>query len=204
MAAKAIAVLKLSNKVSDVIAFAQSVLASMEAAKATFPTPSPTMTVFQADITALVTAESAALGRAKGAVDTRNAKLEVVKGDLEAQRAYVQLVADAANPSNAAAIVESAGMSLRKVTPRDKPPLSVRQGFLSGTVILMAKAAARQAAYNWQHSPDQKTWTSLPQTLQAKTTVSGLTAGTVHYFRVQALVRKGEVPWGDFVSFLVQ
>ena len=42
MAGKAIAVLKLSKKTNDVIAFAQSVATSMGGAKATFPTPLPT------------------------------------------------------------------------------------------------------------------------------------------------------------------
>src|SRR5580698_7008007 len=136
MAASSIAVLKLSKKIADVIAFAQLVATSMEAEKASFPSPVPSMTTFQADITALIGAETAALGRAKGAVETRNAKLEVVKTDLELLRSYVQAVADAANPTNAAALVESSGMNLRHVTLPDKATITVRQGLVSGTVIL--------------------------------------------------------------------
>jgi hypothetical protein len=204
MAAKAIAVLKLSNKVNDVIAFAQAVATSMAAAKTTFPAPVPTITAFQADIASLVTSETAAMGRTKGAVETRNAKLEVVKGDLENLRSYVQTVADAANPTNAAAIIESSGMNLRAVTLPDKSALKVRQGLVSGAVLLMAKAAGRRATYTWQYSSDQKTWTTLPQTLEAKTSLSGLTSATTYYFRVQALLRTGQGNWGEIVSFLVK
>jgi hypothetical protein len=204
MATKAIAVLKAGNKVKPLITFAQSVATSMLANTTSFPSPTPALATFQADITALVTAETAVLARTKGAVETRNAKLEVVKGDLEKLRTYVQDVADAANPSNAASLIESAGMTLRKVTLHDKAQLSVKQGSVSGTVVLSAKAAGKRAAYGWQYSTDQKTWTSLPPTLQAKTGVSGLTAGTVYYFRVQPLLPTGEGDWGGIVSFMVK
>jgi hypothetical protein len=204
MSAKAIAVLKVSHKAKNVIAFAQSVATSMSENTASFPSPTPTLANFQAHITALVTAETAVLARTKGAVETRNAELAIVKGDLENLKTYVQSVADAANPSQAAALIENAGMTLRKVTLRNKPQLAVKQGSVSGTVVLSAKAAAKRAAYDWQSSADQKTWTSLPQTLQAKTGMSGLTAGTVYYFRVQALVRTGEENWSDIVAFMVK
>jgi hypothetical protein len=204
MAAKAIAVLKVSTKVKNLITFAQSVATSMLANSASFPSPTPTLASFQADIAALVTAETAVLARTKGAVEIRNAKLAVVRSDLDGLKGYVQAMADAANPSNAAAMIESAGMTLRTVTLHDKAALSVKQGSVSGTVVLMAKAAGKRAAYDWQYSIDQKTWTSLPPTLQAKTGVSGLTAGTVYYFRVQPLLPTGEQNWGDIVSFMVK
>jgi len=204
MAAKAIAVLKMSHKVKSLITFAQSVATAMLANTASFPSPSPTLANFKADIDALVTAETAVLARTKGAVETRNAKLATVKSALDNLKTYVQAVADAANPSNAAAIIESAGMTLRKVTLHDKAALAVKQGSVSGTVVLAAKAAAKRAAYDWQYSTDQKTWTSIPPTLQAKTGVSGLAAGTVYFFRVQPLVRTGEENWSGIVSFMVK
>jgi hypothetical protein len=204
MAARAIAVLKMSNKVKTLITFAQSVATAMAANTTSFPSPNPTLANFKVDIDALVSAETAVLARTKGAVETRNAKLAVVKGELENLKTYVQAVADAANPSNAAAMIESAGMTLRKVTLHDKAALSVRQGSVSGTVVLAAKAAGKRAAYAWQYSTDQKTWTSLPPTIQAKTGVSGLTAGTTYYFRVQPLLPTGEGNWGDTVSFMVK
>src|SRR5580704_3932372 len=187
MAAKAIAVLKVSNKVKNLITFAQSVATSMSASTTSFPSPNPTLANFKTDIDALVSAETAVLARTKGAVETRNAKLAVVKGDLENLKTYGQAVADAANPSNAAAMIESAGLTIRKVTLHDKAALSVKQGSVSGTVVLTSKAAGKRAAYGWQYSTDQKTWTSLPPTIQAKTGVSGLTVGTLYYFRVQPL-----------------
>ena len=204
MAAKPIAVLNLSNKVKTLITHAQSVATSLATNTASFPSPNPTLATFQADIAALVTAETAVLARTKGAVETRNAKLAIVKSDLENLRTYVQAVADAANPGNAAAMIESVGMTLRKVTLHDKPELGIKQGSVSGTVVLTAKAAGKRAAYDWQYSTDQKTWTPVPPTLQAKTGVAGLTAGTVYFFRVQPLLRTGEQNWSSISSFMVK
>jgi hypothetical protein len=201
---RAIAVLKLSTRIRNIISFAQSVATSMTAESTTFPPPTPTMTAFQADIGALVTAETAALARAKGAVDARTAKLQTVRTDLENLKAYVQAVADAANPSNASSIIESSGMTVRKNTLHDKPTLAIRQGSVSGTVVIVAKAVGRRAAYGWEYSTDQKTWTSLPQTIQAKTGASGLTSATLYYFRVQPLLPSGEENWSDAASFLVK
>ncbi len=198
------AVLKLSRRVKNVISFAQAVEAALATNVATFPSPTPPLATFQADVAALVSAETAVQARAKGAVETRDAKLSAVHNDLKSIQSYVQFVADTGNPNSAAAVIESAGLSVRKITLHDKPALAIKQGSVSGIVTLDAKAAARRAAYDWQYSTDQKTWTSLPPTLQAKTVASGLTAGTVYYFRVQALIRTGEQNWSDVVSFMVK
>jgi hypothetical protein len=200
---RSIAVLKMSRRTKNLITFAQSVASTMTG-NASFPSPTPTLATFQADIEALNTAETAVLARTKGATQQRNAKLATVHADLETLRTYVQGIADAALPTNAEAIIESAGMTVRKVTLHNKAALAVKQGSVSGTVDLEAKAAAKRAAYGWQYSTDQKTWTSLPPTLQAKTSVSGLTAGTTYYFRAQALTASGEGDWGQVVSFLVK
>ena len=96
-------------------------------------------------------------------------------------------------------------MAIRKVTLHDKPDLGVRQGTVSGSVVLSAKSAGKKAAYNWRYSLDQKAWTSLPQTLVAKTGVSGLTVATTYYFQCETQTTKGgEGTWGQVVSFLVQ
>jgi uncharacterized protein (DUF2126 family) len=203
MTARALAVLKLSKKVKNVITYAQSVATAIAADATSFASPTPSLATFQADISALATAEAAVLARTKGAVETRNAKLAIVKSDLETLRTYVQGVSDTATPINAPALIESAGMTLRKVTLHDKAQLGVKQGAVSGTVMVMAKAAGKRAAYDWQYSTDQKTWTSVAPTLQAKTSVSGLTVGTLYYFRVQPLLPTGEQNWSETVSFVV-
>jgi len=194
--------LKLPTRIKNFIAFAQSVATAMTD-NTSFPTPTPTMATFAADVAALNTAETAVLARTKGAAETRNAKLAVVRADLENLKTYVQTVAGSVAPELASALIQSAGMTSRKVTPHSKPALAAKNGSVSGTVNLTAKAAARTAAYEWAYSTDQKTWTALPITLEAKTGVTGLAAGTTYYFRVQPLTREGLQNTSQIVSLLV-
>jgi hypothetical protein len=81
----------------------------------------------------------------------------------------------------------------------------IRHGIVSGFVVLLAKSPGKKAAYNWRYSTDQKTWTSIPQTLVSKTGISGLTPATTYYFQCETqTVKGGEGIWGQVVSFLVQ
>jgi hypothetical protein len=203
MAARSLVVLKLSPRVKNVLTFAQNV-ASALTGNTHFPSPTPSLATFQADITALSTAEAAVLSRTKWAVEIRDAKLAIVRTDLDNLKAYVQGVAAVALPTDADAIIESAGLTTRKVTLHDKPALAAKQGSVTGSVNLVAKSAAKRAAYNWQYSTDQKTWTTVPQTLQAKTGFAGLTAGTMYYFRVQAVTDAGVADWSQLVSLIVK
>jgi len=199
-------VLKLPTKIKNFITFAQSVATAMTN-NSEFPSPPTPIATLLADLAALNTAETAVLSRTKGAVETRDAKLAAVKTGLVTLKAYVQTVANTATPENAPAIIQSSGMSVRKVTQRDKAALVAKQGSVSGSVKLVAKAAARSAAYEWQYSTDQKTWTTLPITLQAKTGVSGLTPATTpattYAFRVQEVPRTGVENWSQIVTRVV-
>jgi hypothetical protein len=118
--------------------------------------------------------------------------------------AKVQNVVDGSNPADGDAIIGSGGTVLRKVTLHDEPALEVKQGTGSGTVQL-ATAGARKAAYDRQYLTDQKSWTSLPQTLISKTGVSALTPVMTCHFRSQEQTEKrGIGAWSPVVSFLVQ
>jgi hypothetical protein len=197
-----IVVLKMPTKVKSLIAFAQNVATAMTN-NPTFPNPTPPIATLVADVAALNAAESAVLSRAKGAVQIRNQKLVVVRTDLENLKTYVQTVAGSGTPEAAQVTIQSAGLTTRKVTLHDKAALLAKQGSVSGTVTLVAKAVARTAVYEWQYSTDQKTWTSLPMTFKAKTGVSGLTPLTMYYFRMQPFTRTGLSNWGQIVSLLV-
>jgi hypothetical protein len=201
--ARSVAVLKLSTKVKNVMTFAQNV-ASALTGNPHFPAPNPTLATFQADVDALNQAETTALSRAKGSVEVRDAKLAIVRNDLENLKTYVQSVAALAAPADAAAIIASAGLAVRKVTLHDKPALAAKQGSVTGTVNLAAKATAKRASYIWQYSTDQKTWINVPPTLKSKAGIPGLTAGTQYYFRFQAVTKTGVGDWSQTVALLVK
>jgi hypothetical protein len=82
-------------------------------------------------------------------------------------KAYVQSVADTKIPEEAHTLIESAHMSVKKPGSRTKNDFEVKQGSVSGSAVLLAKAAGTRASNEWEMSPDAgKTTTRLPSTLQ--------------------------------------
>ncbi len=194
------AVLKFPKGTKGIAAFATNIMTCMTG-NANFPNPSPALATVEADIAAYATAESAVLMRTKGAAEERNVKLATLKSDLDHLLPYVQGIADS-SPANAEAIIQSSGLSVRKVTLHPKNDLKAEAGSVSGSVKLLAKAIAARAAYEWQSSTDQKTWTVAPSTLQAKTIIFGLTTGTAYFFRCRGVVKAGEQNWTQVVSIV--
>jgi hypothetical protein len=197
-----IAVLKLSRSAKQVSAFAQSVATALTG-NAALPTPSPPVATLEADITAFDSAEASVLTRTKGAAEVRNEKFATLRADLVHILAYVQGVADA-NPGTAESIIQGAGMFVRKVGSHPKGEIEAEQGSVSGSAKVIAKAVARRAAYEWQYSVDQKTWTLAPASLEAKTEITGLTPATTYYFRFRPVTKDGEGDWSQVASLIVK
>jgi hypothetical protein len=197
----AIAVLKLPRRNKEVGPFANSIVTAMTG-NASFPTPNPALAVVSADIVAYENAEVAVLARTKGAAETRDVKLVTLRTDLEHLVAYVQVVADG-DPSTAEAVIQSAGLAVKRHVAGTKGALEVEPAGVPGAVKLLAKAAAQRAAYEWQFGTDQKTWTNAPTTLQAKTAIVGLTSATTYYFRCRAVTKGGEGAWTQVVALVV-
>jgi hypothetical protein len=198
---RAIAVLSLPVKVEDLINLAQVIVKGMTG-NANFPTPTPPVATVQAALTDLVTAQAAATVRTKGAAALRNEKKQALVTLLEEWRTYVQSTADA-SPENGPSIIESSGMALRKTPVRKPLGFHAKLGAVSGSVKIVAPAAAQRASYEWQYSTDGKTWVAMPSTLQAKTSLSGLTPQTTVQFRYRAVVKSGEENWSQPISILV-
>ncbi len=195
------AVLKMPRRKGAIAPFATAILNAMTG-NATLPSPTPPLSTVSADLSAYQAAEAAVVTRVKGATAARNEAFATLHADLEHLMAYVQLVADA-NPATAQSIIESAGMSVRKNATHPKSTIQVEAGPVSGSVRLIAMAVARRASYEWQFSTDQKNWTLAPVTLQAKTDITGLTSGTIYYFRFRGVTKAGEGAFSQVVFLLV-
>jgi hypothetical protein len=123
---------------------------------------------------------------------------------IQQLRSYIQSVADL-DGTNAASIIESAGVSLRKPSARKPRVFHAKPGPVSGTADVIAASAARRASYEWQYSTDGgKTWVMLPPTLQAKTSIAGLTPGSTAEFKYRAVTRTGADDWSPAVSLTIQ
>jgi len=195
-------VLHLPRSVDSFMGLAKHIVARMTS-NAYFPSPTPTLAVVTSNLDALEAAENVAKTRAKGAAAARNLKWKASIADLFGLRAYVQSIADA-NEDEAEAIIESSGLSARKRPSRSKADLSASMGPVPGQVILRAKAAGKNTAYEWQLSSDGgKTWVTIALTNGAKTAVPGLTAGTTYQFRCRRTVRDTTSDWSQVVSLFV-
>jgi hypothetical protein len=168
-----------------------------------FPSPNPALATVSKDLDDLETSEANVHARTKGAAAVREVKRKTVVEDLTSLKQYAQTTANQ-NPENAIAIIESAGMSLKKASAHHKPALQALMGLLAGEVLLRARAAGRSAAYEWQYSADGgKTWVALPLTNGAKTSVQGLSVGTTYLFRFRATVKNTIGDWSQNVSLFV-
>jgi hypothetical protein len=201
---RAVAVLKLSKRITVLINEAQGIVTAMTANAAIFPAPSPPLATLTAAIGELSTAETAALARTKGAAANRNDKKAVLVQLLEQERTYVQTVADA-NMENGTTTIQNAGMSVRKPVVRGPRVFAAKPGAVSGSVQLVGPSAARRASYEWEYSINGgQAWVALPVTLQAKTTIPGLTAGTTVMFRYRGVTKTGEGDWSLPTSLMVK
>jgi hypothetical protein len=195
-------VLKLPRSANGVLFAAKSILDAMRD-NPLLSSPTLPLATLEAHVDALAAAETFCLTHTKGAREDRDAKLLAVRSDLESMRVYVRSVVMQNPLGDAAAIIESAGMSAKRIGDRSKDELDVKEGPISGSVHLVARAAAKTATYEWQYSEDQELWIDLPPTLQADTVVRGLTPLTRVFFRYRALLRGGQEDYCQVVSALV-
>ena len=195
--------LKLPVKNADFIVRAQTVHDTMAANTSTLPSPKPALTVLGADIGTLIAKEAATKARTPGAAADRDAARKVVTDDLNEERAYVETLVNA-DPEHGVQIAAAAAMTLTALPSRNKSDLAVKHGAVTGSVHVVAKAQKGAKANEWQCSTDGgKTWTDLPTTTKASTTVQNLTAGVTMHFRHRPVTKTGVGDWSQPVSTLV-
>jgi hypothetical protein len=199
---RSLAVLDLPKRINVLITFADGVVKAMTG-NAYFPSPSPALATVAAAIVDLQNAETAALARAKGAAAIRNGKRAVLVSLLQQLRTYVQSIVDP-NAENGPAIIQSAGMAIKKVATRPPRVFAALAGAVSGTVKIVAPSAGARSSYDWQYSTDGKTWIDLTTTIQAKTSLSGQTPGAVLEFRYRPVTKTGAADWSVPVSYTVK
>ena len=170
-----------------------------------YAAPNPTGAALTAAGEGIAAANATAKNGGSAAVAARDAKRKEAEGLVDQLVTYVQVNvnANAGDAATATAMITSSGLSVHKRTKPNKPGLAAKWGSLSGEVLLVALAVGHGAAYMWDFSLDQKVWTSVPQTMKATTTISGLTPGQVYYFRVHAQTRKAIGPYSQVVSLMV-
>jgi hypothetical protein len=166
-----------------------------------FAQPTPPLAVLEAHIAELEDAEAQTLTRTRGTASARKAARAVVHCDLRQVQCFVQSLADA-SPADAAAIVESSGMSVKASSGHGKADFDVKVGPVSGSVHLYARAAKTRSSYDWEHSLDGVTWTRAESTVRADTVLS-VTPRARSYFRFRRVTKDGVGAWSQVVSVMV-
>jgi hypothetical protein len=199
----AIAILKLPAKVPLLLQYGQGIVKGMTG-NPSFPNPTPTLAKVTSALDALSVAETAALARTKGAVLVRSAARVALVTLLKQLLGSIQVTADG-DVENSAAIIASAGVAVRKTAVRPARGFHATTGPVTGSAKLVVPAAGKRASYDWELSTDGgKTWVAAPSTLGARTTITGLPAGTTVQFRVRALTKAGEGDWSQPTALLVK
>jgi hypothetical protein len=202
-ARRTVAVLKAPKSVPALITYARAILTAMTG-NPRFPNPSPQLADVKRSTDDLEVSEAAARARTRGAAGLRNEKRTALVAKLDLLKDCVQIAVDA-DPLNAAGIIASATMSIRKVPSRTKKVFAVKPGPVAGSLKVSTPSAGPRVSYDWQSSADGgKTWTLLPTTLQARTTVTGLAVGARYSFRYRVVTKSGVGDWTNPVAITLR
>jgi uncharacterized membrane protein len=170
-----------------------------------FPAPSPSLADVQAAIDDLADATTTALTGVQGSVEARNAKRTVLVERLQHLASYVQSIADG-DRENAASIIASAGMDVKKVGRPPPRAYHAGRGRVSGEVAIVVPSAGDRAGYEHQYSLDGgKTWLPFPQpfTNETEVTLSDLRPGVTVSLRYRSTVKGVTGDWSQTISFIV-
>jgi hypothetical protein len=190
-----------SRRTADKVVYAKLVAQSLTN-NPYFPGPIPALANLAAHIATAEAAQVAALTRQVGTAAALRAAVRAVEDDLDGLHVYVQSVANL-HPTDGPAIIASAGMSEKDARGPSPADFAVKQGRISGSVVLLARAVARKASYEWQYSTEAESWTNAEATLRVTTTLFGLTPGTRYFFRFRAQTNEGMGDWSRVISLIV-
>ena len=196
-------ILKLPTSVALLIAYGITVVKHMTG-NPSFPNPTPPLAQITTALDDLAAAETAAMGRSKGAVTDAQREEGCARHAAEAAPG-VHPVGGRRRTRGERAVDHR---ERRRLRPQgaDAPArtFTATAGPVSGTATLRIASVDPRASYEWQYSADGgKTWLAAPGTLQTKTTIPGLAPGANVQFRYRALTRTGEGDWSQPVALVI-
>jgi hypothetical protein len=193
------------------LASSKTISNAVTAAGATFVTLTPSTTTVNNQIQALDLAQQAALTHGKGLAAARDLKADALMTSLESWRAGVQVLVDA-NPEQAQALAELAGMFIAGVGARSKPVLALELGTQSGvveadanlTLLKKGRGKAKKTTINWRYNVNGAATYVSSSTPLASTVFSGLTPLTTLGVQVCITDADGTTEWSQAVTILVR
>ncbi len=95
-------------------------------------------------------------------------------------------------------------MNVKKSSGHGKADFDVKQGPVSGSVHLVARAERTRASYQWESRTEEGTWMPLEPTVRSDVKLHGLTPALSYFFRYRAVTKAGIGNWSQVVSWLVR
>ncbi|MBI3511657.1 MAG: hypothetical protein HY064_13430 [Bacteroidetes bacterium] len=194
------------KSVPQLIELGNHIVASMTG-NANFPTPHPALAAVTTAITTLQNADTAALGGGAALKSVMHQKQEVLNQLLTQLALYVEGIVN--DPSvadaNKEVMILSSGMQMKTLTHPQHHVFGVKHGSVSGSIDLRAEGIER-GMHNWEYAMEPSMangWHLAPATMQAHTTINGLTVGAQYSFRHRAVTKEGEQDWGQPLSIVV-
>ena len=183
-----------------VISRANIMYVAILAAIATFSATPITMAAFLLLIEAAQTAQTASASRAKGLAAVRNTKITPLWTAMNLLLVYVQGLVDQVDHQSGVALINQAGLVVGGVAGHVKKLFVATLDTTANVVHLVLNAKAftgathKRVTFHWQISSDGKTWTSLPSTPYAKTSLPSPGPGS-YLFRAAATVGQTVLDW---------
>jgi hypothetical protein len=203
---KKMVALGLSRKtVPQLITDVEHYLASMTA-NAHFPNPSPALSVIAANLSVVKNDLAVSMTRVRGSVAKLHADVRVLITKLRTLAQYVEGEANL-DPDHATDIILSAGMVVKKNTPRPPRVFSVTLGKNHGSVLLNTKGIAR-GAYLYDMTTDASlapaSWIRIYEGVKVKYVKDSLSPGTRYFFRSATIDKNGLSNYSPVLSVVVQ
>ena len=130
----------------------------------------------------------------------------VKQAEAQVRRVLKVLAANVEYISNNNSVIAlSSGFSIKNHTAATRNDFSAVHGLLSGTVNVKSKAAI-DGSYIFQYTTTPlvaASWATATTIRQVKHTITGLTVGTMYYFRVIVVTRAGEQPPSTPINLMV-
>ncbi len=181
---------KLSAALSAV--FGQSILTAITG-NSNFLNPFPVITDLQTAVTDLKNAIALFHPGDKASGEAVKAAKRKLNPVLKALAGYVEYISD-----TKVTIALSSGFSIVPARQGRAKGFTAVQGLQSGSVEVRTLSGAN--SYVWQYYAEPLSnadWHQAAVTTRAAYTINGLNPGTKYWFRVAAITKNGQQPWGN-------
>ncbi|HEV7231368.1 MAG TPA: fibronectin type III domain-containing protein [Bacteroidia bacterium] len=169
-----------------------------------FPKPVPSLSSIQAQIASLGNACDVAMTRVKGSSDKVQLIRKTLGISLKSLAIYVETIANA-NPDEAANIIASAGMNIKRSYKARPRIFSVTPTGDPGSVKIDCKAQYK-AIYIYEISTDPNnaaSWKTIYIGNKTKYIHRGLVSGTRYYFRYAVILDGLQGEWSPVLNLVM-